>query len=121
MPSLTAPDTSGDAKQMHCVTESQVSGGVGPALIPFFAPTDADSFVTEYGGQIVRFDEITPEPVASYTRQERQIVLQVTVLTVLAANYSPRADRSFLMSTVEGAPTIADRYPRLLVSRLSTF
>jgi nitrous oxide reductase accessory protein NosL len=69
MPSPTTPDTFGGAKHMHYVMESQVSGGMGPSLIPFSAPTDADSFVTEHGGQIVRFDEITPDLLGSYTQR----------------------------------------------------
>ena len=69
MPSPTAPDTFGDAEQMDYVMESQVTGGMGPALIPFSEPTDAESFVSNYEGEIVQFDEITPELVTSYTRQ----------------------------------------------------
>nr|WP_254282063.1 nitrous oxide reductase accessory protein NosL [Haloarcula salina] len=69
LPSPTAPDTFGDATQMHYVMESRVSGGMGPALVPFSARADADSFGDEYGGRVVVFDEITPELIATYTRK----------------------------------------------------
>lgn len=69
MPAPTAADTFGDATRMSYVMESRVSGGMGPALIPFSAATDAESFVAEYGGRTVSFDEITPQLIADYTNR----------------------------------------------------
>jgi len=62
----TAADTFGHAKTMTYVMESDVIGGMGPALIPFSADSDATSFVDEYGGRTVTFDAITPELIEIY-------------------------------------------------------
>jgi nitrous oxide reductase accessory protein NosL len=68
MPAPTAAGTFGDATAMTYVMESDVSGGMGPAFVPFSAVADAQSFVDEHGGRTVTFEEITPELVGDYTR-----------------------------------------------------
>ena len=58
MPSPTAPETFADATDLVYVAESDVMGGMGPALHPFSDADDARSFVDSHGGQTVTFDEI---------------------------------------------------------------
>jgi nitrous oxide reductase accessory protein NosL len=60
MPSPTAPDTFGDASELTYVMDSSVRGGMGPDLHPFSDEQDADAFVSEYGGEPVAFDDLTP-------------------------------------------------------------
>ncbi|MFB6300048.1 MAG: nitrous oxide reductase accessory protein NosL [Halobacteriales archaeon] len=64
----TAAETFGDATEMTYVMESEVSGGMGPALLPFSVVDDADSFIDDHGGQRITFGEITPERIAKYTQ-----------------------------------------------------
>ncbi|WP_411969066.1 nitrous oxide reductase accessory protein NosL [Haloferax sp. YSSS75] len=64
----TAADTFGDAYEMTYVVESDVDGGMGPDLLPFSERAGADSFVAEYGGSTVEFDDVTSEWLAGYLR-----------------------------------------------------
>jgi nitrous oxide reductase accessory protein NosL len=68
MPAPTAAETFGDATELTYVMESSVSGGMGPALVPFSVASDAESFVAEYGGRTVTFEEISSTLIANYTR-----------------------------------------------------
>jgi nitrous oxide reductase accessory protein NosL len=63
----TAPETFGDATAMTYVIESEVSGGMGSALLPFSSSDDARTFVDDHGGQTIAFEEITPVFIAKYT------------------------------------------------------
>lgn len=65
--SPTAPDTFGDATKMTYVIQSEVSGGMGPALLPFSSDADAATFSDEHGGQTITFDDITPVFISEYT------------------------------------------------------
>lgn len=69
MPAPTAAETFGDATAMTYVAGSEASGGMGPELLPFSAVADADSFVENYGGRTVGFEDITPEMLAEYRRR----------------------------------------------------
>ncbi|WP_396613619.1 nitrous oxide reductase accessory protein NosL (plasmid) [Haloferax sp. S1W] len=64
--SHTAAETFGDATEMTYVVESEIRGGMGRELLPFSSADDANSFVTEYGGSAVSFDEVTSEWLAEY-------------------------------------------------------
>lgn len=56
-----APETFGTAPAMQYVAGSDVLGAMGPELIPFGDPADAESFRAEHGGARVAFDDITEE------------------------------------------------------------
>lgn len=58
MPSPTAPETFADATDLVYVAESEVMGGMGPALHPFSDDGDAEAFIDSYGGRTFEFDEI---------------------------------------------------------------
>lgn len=64
----TASETFADATEMTYVIESDISGGMGPALLPFSVPDDAETFISNHGGQTLTFDEITPAFLREYTR-----------------------------------------------------
>lgn len=59
MPSPTGPETFADATETTFVAGSDVMGGMGPGLHPFSDGSEADSFVAEYGGETLSFDDIT--------------------------------------------------------------
>ena len=67
MPSPTAADTFGDGRAMTYVMESEVYGGMGPALHPFAVAEDARAFLERHGGRTVAFDDITRPLIAEYT------------------------------------------------------
>jgi nitrous oxide reductase accessory protein NosL len=60
MPSLTAPDTFGEARELTYVMGSSVHGGMGPDLHPFSDEQEAEAFVSDHGGETITFDDITP-------------------------------------------------------------
>lgn len=62
--SHTAADTFGDARELTYVAGSEVHGGMGPELIPFGDGADADSFVDEYGGRQVAFEDVDKDLLA---------------------------------------------------------
>lgn len=45
------------------MTGNKRAGSMGPALASFAREEDAKAFVNQYGGQILRFDQMTPETV----------------------------------------------------------
>jgi nitrous oxide reductase accessory protein NosL len=53
-----------DAAAVTFVAGSEVKGAMGRDLIAFSAAADAESFRSEYGGELVAVDEVTPELVA---------------------------------------------------------
>lgn len=50
-----------DAHKAFYVKDSKLMGSMGPTFAAFADQAAAAAFVKEHGGQIVRFDEITPE------------------------------------------------------------
>jgi len=60
MPSPTAKETFADATTLTYVAESDVRGGMGAGLHPFSNEDDASTFVDDYGGELLEFDDITP-------------------------------------------------------------
>lgn len=53
-----------DAKAAFYVKGSSRRGSMGPTLPSFAQQADAQAHAREYGGQVLRFDQITPEMVA---------------------------------------------------------
>lgn len=62
----TAADTFGDAREMTYVAGSRVLGGMGKALVPFSAGSDASAFVSTHGGRTVSFADVDREFLRSY-------------------------------------------------------
>ena len=50
-----------DAKTAFYVAFSRRNGSMGPTLASFAREEDARNFVKEYGGEVFRFDQVTPE------------------------------------------------------------
>ncbi len=48
-----------DARSAWYVVGSERLGAMGPTLVPFAEPAAAQAFANSYGGQLLRFDEIT--------------------------------------------------------------
>lgn len=59
MPSPTTADTFADATDLTYVGDSDVMGGMGPALHPFSDQSEAASFAETYNGTRYEFDDIT--------------------------------------------------------------
>ncbi|MDR9381650.1 MAG: nitrous oxide reductase accessory protein NosL [Natronomonas sp.] len=60
MPAPTAAETFGEAAGLTYVAESEVMGGMGPALHPFSDEADAEAFAAEHDGIALSFEEIDP-------------------------------------------------------------
>ncbi|MGP1665374.1 MAG: nitrous oxide reductase accessory protein NosL, partial [Rhodanobacter sp.] len=54
-----------DARQASYVAWQPLPGSMGPTLAPFATPMAAQSFVSEHGGAILGFGDITPNLVAT--------------------------------------------------------
>jgi nitrous oxide reductase accessory protein NosL len=63
----TAPETFENARELEYVAGSEVLGGMGPALVPFSAESDAQAFVTSHGGRVLSFDDVTADFLRDYT------------------------------------------------------
>lgn len=50
-----------DAKTAFYVAFSRRNGSMGPTLASFAREEDAREFVKQYGGEVFRFDQVTPE------------------------------------------------------------
>lgn len=50
-----------DAKKAHYVFGGNIMGPMGEALVPFAELKDAEVYVNDHGGKIIRFDEVTME------------------------------------------------------------
>ncbi|WP_301102818.1 nitrous oxide reductase accessory protein NosL [Propionivibrio sp.] len=48
-----------DAKTAFYVLGSSRSGSMGPTVVSFAAEADAQGFSTQYGGKVLRFDQVT--------------------------------------------------------------
>jgi nitrous oxide reductase accessory protein NosL len=68
MPSPTSPDTFADATELTYVAESEVMGGMGPALHPFSEEDEARDFADEHEGRTVTFGDIDRRYVSSLRR-----------------------------------------------------
>lgn len=53
-----------DAKAAWYVHGSKRKGSMGPTIASFGSEADAQKFVAEYGGEVYRFEAVTPEMVA---------------------------------------------------------
>jgi len=58
MPAPTSAETFADATGLFYVGESDVMGGMGPALHPFSEQSEAESFAEQYNGTVYEFDDI---------------------------------------------------------------
>ena len=72
MPSPTAPETFADATELTYVAESDVLGGMGPALHPFSDEQEAREFADEHDGRTVGYDDIDRRYVGSFRRNAPQ-------------------------------------------------
>ena len=52
-----------DAKQAFYVLGSKKTGSMGPTLAAFAHRQDAEKFATEFGGKVLRFDQVTSDMV----------------------------------------------------------
>jgi copper chaperone NosL len=50
-----------DAKTAFYVAFSRRNGSMGPTLVSFAREEDAREFVKQYGGEVLRFEQVTPE------------------------------------------------------------
>jgi copper chaperone NosL len=50
-----------DAKKAFYIVGGDVMGPHGEAFVPFLDLKDAESYVKEHGGRIIKFDEVTPD------------------------------------------------------------
>jgi copper chaperone NosL len=48
-----------DAKKAYYVFGGNIMGPMGEALVPFSELKDAEGYVNDHGGKIIRFDEVT--------------------------------------------------------------
>lgn len=52
-----------DAKQAFYILGSKKNGSMGPTLASFSLQKDAEKFAQEFGGQVLHFDQVTPDMV----------------------------------------------------------
>ena len=52
-----------DAKQAYYVLGSQKTGSMGPTIASFSLLHDAENFTKQFGGKVLRFEQVTPEMV----------------------------------------------------------
>jgi copper chaperone NosL len=50
-----------DARQAHYVQGSSMAGSMGPTLASFGSKHEAEKFAQQYGGKVLRFEEVTAE------------------------------------------------------------
>lgn len=65
MPAPIDAETFADATKLQYVGESDVMGGMGPALHSCSAESEADSFADDYNGTVYEFDDIDRELIDS--------------------------------------------------------
>jgi copper chaperone NosL len=53
-----------DARSALYVFDSDQHGSMGPTAASFSVAADAERFIADHGGRLLRFDEVTPEMVA---------------------------------------------------------
>jgi nitrous oxide reductase accessory protein NosL len=69
MPAPTDAATFADATGLSYVGESDVMGGMGPALHPFSEQSEAETFADNYNGTVYAFDDINLELIDSLQQQ----------------------------------------------------
>lgn len=57
-----AASTFADAADLHYAVESAVLGAMGPDAIPFSDASEAETFVSEHGGDVLAWDALDPAP-----------------------------------------------------------
>ncbi|TAN25119.1 MAG: nitrous oxide reductase [Castellaniella sp.] len=57
-------DSFTDARTAYYVGWQPLLGSMGPTLASFARKEDADQFIRDHGGHLLRFDEITPEMIS---------------------------------------------------------
>lgn len=62
--SHTDSDSFAKARDLTYVVGSDVQGAMGPDFVPFSSEDDAQAFADEHGGDLVAYDDITPELVS---------------------------------------------------------
>lgn len=50
-----------DARQAYYVLGSKKTGSMGPTLASFSGLQDAENFAKQFGGKVLKFDQVTPE------------------------------------------------------------
>jgi nitrous oxide reductase accessory protein NosL len=58
--SHVAPESFALAEDLYYVVDSDIRGAMGQDFVPFSVEADAEAFVDEYDGRIVRYDDIGP-------------------------------------------------------------
>jgi len=58
-----------DAREAALVYKSNVSGPMGPDVIAFYKPEDAQVFASTNGGRVVGFEELTPEMIQNLRKR----------------------------------------------------
>lgn len=66
--SFVAADTFAAADGLDYVAGSPINGAMGPDLIPFSEPAEAEAFAAEHGGEVVAYDAIDRALVARAMR-----------------------------------------------------
>ena len=61
--------TTMEAREATLVYKSSVSGPMGPDIFAFGKPEEARSFSAQHGGEVVTFDEVTPEMVSNLRKK----------------------------------------------------
>jgi len=61
-----------DVKQAFFVMGSSQFGAMGPTLATFSSRSDAETFIKEFGGSVLAFDELTEEKFEAYQKRIRQ-------------------------------------------------
>jgi len=50
-----------DARQAYYVLGSKKNGSMGPTIASFSLHQDAENFTKQFGGKVLKFDQVTPE------------------------------------------------------------
>lgn len=58
-----------DVREAALVYKSNVSGPMGPDVIAFFKPEDAQVFASANGGKVIGFNELTPEMIENLRKR----------------------------------------------------
>ncbi|WP_254832350.1 nitrous oxide reductase accessory protein NosL [Haloglomus salinum] len=58
--SHVAAEAFGPAREMTYVARSDIKGAMTTAIVPFSDSADAEAFQSEYGGELLAFEDITP-------------------------------------------------------------
>lgn len=67
--SHTAPESFAPAREVRYVAGSDARGGMGKELIPFSDEGDVTEFTSDYGGDMVEFEDVDADFVQEYRRR----------------------------------------------------